>query len=174
MAGHLKATPSGRAPAAVASVSVGTWDTGAFDNDDALDLLDALAEQPAGQRSETLGGVFTKAREHPEELGRKVFPAEVVAAAALVAASLPGGDATRRELASKSYDVGSLLTPASARHLIDSAREALLLAAGQSGPWHDGWTSPEKAAAARQTTDELAAIFRRERHSHDQELPFDG
>jgi hypothetical protein len=53
-----------------------------------------------------------------------------------------------------------------------AALEALLVAAGRDGPWHDGWTSPQAAAQARQTTDQLAAILMREEHSHEQELPF--
>ena len=50
---------------------------------------------------------------------------------------------------------------------------ALQLAAGRDGPWHDGWIDPEDAARARRTTDQLAAIFLREQHSQDQELPLE-
>ena len=44
---------------------MGTWGPGAFDNDDALDLLDTLAEQDAAQRRQALELIFRTAGEHP-------------------------------------------------------------------------------------------------------------
>jgi hypothetical protein len=44
---------------------VGTWGPGAFDNDDALDLLDALSRQDAAARRHVLERIFREAREHP-------------------------------------------------------------------------------------------------------------
>ncbi|MFY9650887.1 MAG: DUF4259 domain-containing protein [Trebonia sp.] len=43
---------------------MGTWGPGAFDNDDALDLLDTLTEQDAASRRETLERIFRTTREH--------------------------------------------------------------------------------------------------------------
>jgi uncharacterized protein DUF4259 len=37
---------------------VGTWGPGAFDNDDALDLLDALSEQDTAARHQVLERIF--------------------------------------------------------------------------------------------------------------------
>jgi hypothetical protein len=150
---------------------MGTFGTGPFDNDGALDLLDELASQPADQRREVLERIFFRVRDRPDLLGRKFFPDEVVAAAAVVAANLPGGEGIRQDLADKGYDVDAVLLPAADPELNDSALEALLFAAGPDGPWHAGWTEPENAAQARHTTDHLAAIFFREQHSQDQELP---
>lgn len=148
---------------------MGTFGTGPFDNDGALDLLVELA----GQRREVLDRIFSRVRDRPDLLGRKVFPDEVVAAAAVVAASLPGGEGIRQDLADHGYDVDTVLLPATDPELHASALEALLLAAGRDGPWHDGWTDPEDAAQARHTTDNIAAIFLREQHSHEQELPLE-
>ncbi len=114
---------------------MGTFGTGPFGSDGALDLLDELVGQPAVQRREALERVFSRLRDRPDLLGRKIFPDEIVAAAAVVAASLPGGEGVR------------------------------------DGPRYDGWTDPQTAAEARQTTDRLAAILLREEHSQDQELP---
>jgi hypothetical protein len=75
---------------------VGTWGPGAFDNDDALDLLDTLAEQDAASRRETLERIFRRAREHPQDLNRTFGSGQVVAAAAVVAAGLPAGEAVVR------------------------------------------------------------------------------
>ena len=54
---------------------VGTWGPGAFDNDDALDLLDALSGQDTAARRQVLEQIFRDAREHPENLNfTLVFP----------------------------------------------------------------------------------------------------
>jgi alpha-glucosidase len=140
---------------------MGTWGTGPFSSDGALDLLDELAGQPASQRREALERIFSGARNRPDLLGRKFFPDEIVAAAAVLAASLPGGEGPRQNLADHGYDVDALLVPAPDPELNHSALEALQVAAGPHGPWHDGWTGPQAAAQARQTTDRLAAILRR-------------
>jgi Domain of unknown function (DUF4259) len=76
---------------------MGTFGTGPFDNDGALDLLDELASQPAYQRREVLERIFFRVRDRPDLLGWKFFPDEVVAAAAAVAASLPGGEGIRQD-----------------------------------------------------------------------------
>jgi alpha-glucosidase len=152
---------------------MGTFGTGPFDNDGALDLLDELASQPADRRRERLERLLFRVQDRPDLLGWKFFPDEVVAAAAVVAASLPNGEGIRQWLADHGYDAGTILLPAADPELNASAMEALLLAAGRDGPWHAGWSDPETAAQARQTTDQLAAIFFREQHSQDQELPFE-
>jgi alpha-glucosidase len=131
-----------------------------------------LVTEPASQRHEALEGLFFQVRDRPDLLGWKFFPDEVVAADAVVAASLPGGEGLRQDLADHGYDVDALLVPAPDPELNHSALEALLTAAGRDGPWHDGWVDPEAAAQARETTDRLAAILLREEHSQDQELPF--
>jgi Domain of unknown function (DUF4259) len=70
---------------------VGTWGPGAFDNDDALDLLDTLTGQDAASRRETLERLFRTTREHPENLNWTLGPGRVVAAAAVVPVGLPVG-----------------------------------------------------------------------------------
>ena len=153
-------------------VAMGTFDTGPFGNDGALDLLDSLRRQPADQRREVLDRIFFRVLDRPDLLGWKFFPDEIVAAAAVVAASLPGGEGVRQDLADRGYEADTILPPASDAELNASAAAALQLAAGRDGPWHDGWTNPEDAAQARQTANRLASIFLREQHSQDQELPF--
>src|SRR5215475_14572503 len=137
---------------------MGTFGTGPFSNDGALDLLDELARQATDQRRELLGRIFSRVQDQPDLLGWKFFPDEVVAAAAVVAASMPGGEDVRQMLADQGYDRDAVLLPAAEPELNTSALAALLLAAGRAGPWHKGWADPETAARARQTTDQLAAI----------------
>jgi len=152
---------------------MGTFGTGPFSNDGALDLLDSLKGRPADQRREVLERIFFRVCDRPDLLGWKFFADEIVAAAAVAAASLPGGDGIRRDLADRGYAADAILLPAPDAELNASAAAALQLAAGRDGPWHDGWTDPEDAARARRTTDQLAAIFLREQHSQDQELPLE-
>lgn len=68
-----------------------TWGPGAFASDDALDLLDGLSGQDAAARRQVLERIFREAREQPENLNFTLGAAEVVAAAAVMAAGLPAG-----------------------------------------------------------------------------------
>jgi hypothetical protein len=152
---------------------VGTWGPGAFDNDDAPDLLDALSEQDAVARRLVLERIFREAREHPENLNLTLGAAEVVAAAAVVAAGLPADGAVEQEIARHDYDVTALVIPGSDAELTGAALAALLIAGGHDGAWHRDWTDPRTAAQARRTTDQFASVFYRDQHRHDQELPLE-
>ncbi|HXB49795.1 MAG TPA: DUF4259 domain-containing protein [Streptosporangiaceae bacterium] len=140
---------------------MGTFGTGPFDSDGALDFVDGLAELPTGQRREVLERMFLVVRNEPEQLARTVFPDEVVAAAAVVAASLSGGASIRQQLANTGYDADAIVVTEADHELAASALNALGRAAGRDGPWHHGWTSPDDAVRARQTTEQLAAILER-------------
>jgi hypothetical protein len=152
---------------------VGTWGPGAFDNDDALNLLDTLMDQDAASRRGTLERIFRKAEEHPADLNWTFGPGEVVAAVVVVAAALPTGDAFLRELTEHDYDAAAILIPDNDPVLIDAALAALLIAAGRDGAWHEGWVHAEVAQQARRTTDQLASVFYRYQQRHDQELPLE-
>jgi alpha-glucosidase len=96
---------------------MGTFGTGPFGSDDALDLLDQLADQPAGERCVILEQIFFQIQDHPDLLRWKFFPSKIVAAAAVVAASLPGGEPIREDLAALGYDPDAILIPAADREL---------------------------------------------------------
>jgi hypothetical protein len=127
---------------------VGTWGPGAFDNDDALDLLDAQSGQDTAARRQVLEQIFREAREHPENQNFTLGAAEVVAAAAVVAAGLPAGEAVAQEITGHDYDVTELVIPGSDPELAGAALAALLIAAGHDGAWHRDWTDPRTAAQA--------------------------
>jgi len=149
---------------------MGTFGTGPFSNDGALDLLDSLKGRPADQRREVRERIFFRVRDRPDLLGWKFLPDEIVAAAAVVAASLPSGDGVRQDLVDRGYDADAILLPTPDGDLTASAGAALQLADRAGRPWREGWADPEDAAQARRTTDRLASIFLREQHSQDQEL----
>lgn len=150
---------------------MGTWGTGAFDNDLALDLLDTLTGQDAAQRRQELELVFRTAGEHPQDLDRVLGPGEVVAAAAIVAAGLEPGEAIAAEITERGYQPTAVLIPGSDPALADAALAALLIATGRDGTWHRGWADAGTALQARRTTDQLASILSRYQHRHDQDLP---
>ena len=150
-----------------------TWGPGAFDNDDALDLLDALSGQDTAARRQILWQIFREARAHPENLNFALGAAEVVAAAAVVAAGLPTGRAVAQEITRHDYDVTALVIPRSDPELTGAALAALLIMAGHDGAWHRDWTDPRTAAQARQTTDQLTSVFCHDQHRPEQELPLE-
>jgi alpha-glucosidase len=141
---------------------MGTFGTGPFSSDSALDLLDKLAGQHPDQRRQALERIFSQVRDDPGLLWRKFVPDEIVAAAAIVAAGLPGGEDIRQELSDQAYDPNRLIVPAPGQELTTLALQALLVAAGPGGPWHQGWVDQQTAAGARQTIDRLTGILTRE------------
>jgi len=141
---------------------MGTFGTGPFSSDGALDFLGELADQPPEKRRQALERIFSQVRDHPGLLWREFFPDEIVAAAAIVAAFLPGGEYIRQELSCLPDDINRVTLPAPDHELTASALQALLFAAGPAGPWHQGWVTQQAAAAARQTIDRLTKILARE------------
>jgi hypothetical protein len=152
---------------------VGTWGSGAFDNDDALDLLDCLARYDEAQRRQALEWILRKTRERPGDQSEFPAPGEVVAAAAVVAAGLEQGQAIRAEITKRGYEAAAVLIPESSPALACDALAALLIAAGRDGEWLQGWADAETALQGRQTTARLASVFYRYQHRNDQELPLE-
>ncbi|WP_091562507.1 DUF4259 domain-containing protein [Micromonospora pattaloongensis] len=142
---------------------VGTFGTGPFSSDGALDFLEELAERPTEQQLDALRHMFTYVLANRDRLWREFFPDEVVAAAALVAATLPGGEHLQHrltELAELADETDIALLPASASGLAAPALEALLFVAAPDGPWHQGWTTEADRLHAQRTIDDLVAILR--------------
>ena len=152
----MSGSPDGTAKTSEATGTVprvGTWGSGAFDNDDALDLLDALSGQDTAARRQLLERIFREAREHPENLNFTLGATEVVTAAAVVAAGLPAGRAVAQEITGHDYDVTALVIPGSEPELAGAALAALLIAAGARRRLAPGLAEPRTAAQARRTTE---------------------
>lgn len=105
--------------------------------------------------------MFTFVKEKPELLWREFFPDEVVAAAAVVAASLPGGQQFEQELEELvDNDLASdVRLPSPAADLASAALQALTFVAGPGAPWHQGWTNDTDAAEARETVAALSQLL---------------
>lgn len=70
---------------------MGTWDVGPFDNDDAADWCGSLDDAPAGSRHALIREALAEAADTTGYLDSAIG-VRAVAAAALVAAGLPGGE----------------------------------------------------------------------------------
>ncbi|MEW2330692.1 DUF4259 domain-containing protein [Micromonospora chersina] len=93
---------------------MGTFGTGPFSSDGALDFLEELAERPPEQHLDALRHMFTYVLANRDLLWREFFPDQVVAAVALVAAALPGGEHLQHRLAELSDETDMALLPTSA------------------------------------------------------------
>lgn len=69
---------------------MGTWDIGPFDNDSAADFAIVLDKAAFGEREVLIRGVLSRT---VDATGYLLEAEEVVAAAAVIAAQCPGGDA---------------------------------------------------------------------------------
>ncbi|MEU9829729.1 DUF4259 domain-containing protein [Micromonospora chersina] len=139
---------------------MGTFGTGPFRSDGALDFLEELAERPPEQHLDALRHMFTYVLANRDLLWRGFFPDQVVTAAALVAAALPGGEHVQHRLADLSDDTDIALLPTSALHLAAPALESLLFVAGPDGPWHQGWPTEADRLDGQRTVHDLTAILR--------------
>ena len=94
-------------------------------------------------------------------------------AAAVAAAGLEQGEAFRAEITELGFEAVAVLVPESSPALADDALAALLIAAGPDGEWQQGWADAGTGLLARQTANQLASVFYRYQHRHDQELPLE-
>jgi len=156
----------------------GTWGPGAVGSDDALDLLNALSGQDTAARRQVQSGssarpgstrkTWTSRSARPRSPPRPRSWQQ-----ACQSAGRPAGGAVAQEITGHDYDVTALVIPGSDPELAGAALAALLIAAGHDGAWHRDWTDPRTAPQARRTTDQLASVFYRHQHRHDQELPLE-
>ncbi|MEU8621906.1 DUF4259 domain-containing protein [Streptomyces sp. NPDC048623] len=70
---------------------MGTWDIGPFDNDTAADFSSTVDEAPEERKADVLLAAFREVIETGDDYLDSDLAVEAVAAAALVAAQLPGG-----------------------------------------------------------------------------------
>ena len=152
---------------------VGTWGPGLFDNDEALDLIGWLAGADEVERLKALKWIFGGGKLRPDDLGEFRRPATVVAAAAVAAAGLEPGEDVRAQIVALGHDPAAVLVPEAGALLADAALAALLIATGPDGEWQQGWADAGTGLPAREAVSQLASIFYRYQHRHDQELPLE-
>jgi len=139
---------------------MGTFGTGPFSSDGALDLLEELGELPKAERRDELARRLSAVVEGSPAVMHGRYADEVVAAAALVAISLPGGDRILNAQPASVADelMGALLSDP-AIELARPALAALESVAGSQGSWFRGWIDAERQTAAEQVIEDLRLVL---------------
>ncbi|MFC4063414.1 DUF4259 domain-containing protein [Actinoplanes subglobosus] len=134
---------------------MGSWGDGPFDNDQAMDVIDDLAQMGADERRARLHELFA-AVFAPAPAGTEVpfWPKEVIAAASLVALVLPGGSVVLDPQSSDDYVpdddaewTDALLTDPG-EELIRAAGRALEVVADPESKWFTDWVCGDDDEAA--------------------------
>ncbi|WP_084262369.1 DUF4259 domain-containing protein [Actinomadura formosensis] len=133
---------------------MGAWGSGPFDSDTAEDFVDDLERLASLQRLAVLERVFHRAIDAAES---EKLPAEVVAAAAVVAANLPSG-------ASLSWNedypgISEWLPKPIAFDLTVLARRALDVALPVNGWFWQSWVDIEERREAESVVNILKSIL---------------
>jgi len=125
---------------------MGAWSDGPFDNDDVADWIDELAETPPDEWPGMLRDALTAA---VDEDGCLEAPegAVAVSAAAIVAATLPGGPPLGDDVELSGEDVAELRLD---RDVIVLARRALRRVAGENSELLELWEESDDVDALRE------------------------
>lgn len=131
---------------------------GAFSSDGALEFLKELAEETSELRAAALEHLFRSVKDQPELVGRGVLADQVVAAAAIVAATCLGGNQFDQRLqALAAHDPAfDARLPGPVKGLARAALEALDPVADR---WRQGRSHDPDAAEACQTIAALSQVL---------------
>lgn len=133
---------------------MGTWGTGPFDSDMAEDFVDRLEDLSSAERADRLRARLEKAVSAD---GDDKLPGEVLAAAAVVAASLPTG---RGLPWNEDYEgVESWLSPDDTGDLARLAEQALVVTLAPDSWYWTSWTDEENSTEARAVHDRLRQVL---------------
>ncbi len=149
-----------------------------LENNGALVLLGMLEGHDPAVRRRVLEVILCRTAHSLDDEACLDGPGRIIAAAAVVAAGLPPGEAIAGQIAAAGYDPAAVTVPEDAA-LADDALAALLVVTGRdsrapsNGAWDCAWPDPETALRARAAADELTAVLRSYQHRYDQELPLE-
>lgn len=127
---------------------MGTFGTDLLGSDSALDFLDGIAALAGSERVDAVSRVLALAADDPSSIRRDIVPEEVIAAAVLVAATLPGA----QELSGSDDDVAAnaaLPGPASTE-LTQLAVRAVDAVTGPDSWWRRSWMREADLVAAEE------------------------
>ncbi|WP_034261534.1 DUF4259 domain-containing protein [Actinospica robiniae] len=143
---------------------MGTWDVEPFDNDDAADFADDLDDVPESERPEMIRAALVAAIDNDGYLDYDEG-AHAVAAAALVAAGVPGNEGLsprhhgpKQPIPALPKDFVDLAIRAVDRVMADKSelRELWEEGSGGEGPWH---SSMHRLRAALADPEGRIAVF---------------
>jgi alpha-glucosidase len=137
-----------------------TWGTGLFASDGAQDFLDDLAELEPADRLSVLEKEFGELLGNPSLLMRTVFPESLIAAAALVALSLPGGQRimdAQNSFITETVAAAALDRPAS--ELAPDALHVLAIVTAPESDWSRKWRRPDDREDALGDIEAVKAVL---------------
>ncbi|WP_092541721.1 DUF4259 domain-containing protein [Actinoplanes derwentensis] len=117
---------------------LGTWNPGPFGNDSAADLLDLAASEEPGARAEFIREMLDEGLRLAAGESVDLFPEDVVAAANLVAISVPGGLERLVEEQETGRFIKSMI-PGVDQTLVALALKSLFAMAVPGNDWYDTW-----------------------------------
>jgi hypothetical protein len=140
---------------------VGTWDVGPFDNDKAADWCGDLDDAAPEQRAQLIRDALRKVADHGDDYLDGAFADVAIAAAAIVASQLPGGDPITSPYAPDFLvDGGSVNVSEDVPSL---GLRALDRVVGDRSEWRELWedASPESYADAVAALTPIRSTLRR-------------
>ncbi|MET0422528.1 MAG: DUF4259 domain-containing protein [Actinoplanes sp.] len=120
---------------------MGTWDAGPFDNDTAADWCGHLRDTEAAKRPDLLRGAVNDVVENTDDYLDSYYAERVVAAAAVMASQLPGG-----EPINSAYASGDLASEIPG-DLPALALRALDRITGDESEWRELWEETDSYPA---------------------------
>lgn len=139
---------------------MGTFGTDLLGSDSAQDFLDGIAALPGPERAGEVSRVLALAADDPSSIMRDIVPEEAIAAAVLVAATLPGAEKSLRidgDVAARA----SLPAPAS-MELKQLAIRAVDTVTGPDSWWRKSWTREADLVVAHEAIDQLRLLLQGE------------
>jgi len=142
---------------------MGTWGSGVLDNDSAQDFLEEFASRDPRGRFNKISQVLNSVADNPAALMRQLVPEEVIAAVAIVAASVPADESY--EWAREISDVcNQTLSSQEAYELSGVALHALNSVVGdEHGWWQESWVSESDRMRANGQVQEIISVLDRQR-----------
>ena len=139
---------------------MGTWDVGPFDNDTAADWCGDFDEAAPAERPGLLRGAFTTVIEEGDSYLDSDLAVEAIAAAAIIASQLPGGEPVPPPYAPDFLiDGGTIDIPADLPPL---ALRALDRIVGDDSEWRELWSeSGELDPGAAESVRTIRAVLQR-------------
>jgi hypothetical protein len=131
-----------------------SYSTGPFDSDLGQDLLEEYAELTVEERLADLSTVFQGRPSYPDGRRETVGESEALAAAALIAAALPGG-----EQLAEVDGVAEAAVPGVSADLVRLALLSLRRLIPPDGWWLRSWSRAEDREESRRTVDGVAGIL---------------
>jgi alpha-glucosidase len=140
-------------------VNVGTWGSGPFDSDTALDFLSTVSSVSSNERMALISRIFDSAVEGANLTTPIVTPEEVLAAAAVVAANSPGGEVV--SWGEEAIGISQWLPKPVSVALATSALDALEASIPADGWWWSSWQNDSDRARMQDAIERIRRLLRR-------------